>query len=241
MAANDAGKLPTQIDGIFDGSVVAKATGGREQMRGVAGDEHTATLKSLGDERKTRCPCSTRQYFKVERGAYRCAKHRGGAPVRNLMFILVRPQLGVESEFTLAVHRGHEGAALTIERNIHPGRRVGNNAIKIRRAQVYRMHAAAEEVAQGFLVSHIVDSKRLAYRAARPVGADKIGCVHCASPSVGNPFDQSLNCVPALGKTNEAPAKIDGDAWKPFGMPAQDLLDEFLRDTVRKLCSAPGA
>ena len=208
-------------------------------MRGVASDEHASTLKSFGNQSEAGRPRPTRQYFEVDRSAYGRTKHRGRAIVGDLVFVLVRSQLGVERELALAVHRRHEGSAFTIERDIHPCGSVRNHAIEIRRAEVDGMHPTAEKIAHDLLVTQIFDSKGLPDRASWSVGADKIGGLYRERTSVGNVLDLRLNSARVLGKANEAPSKVDRNAGKFLGMPAQHLFDEFLRNPMRKFGDTP--
>src|SRR5260221_2347413 len=136
-------------------------------MRRIAADEHTALGEALGDERVPRGPRVACQHFYVERRADRLLDHGGGIDAR---FVLVRLDLRVERELTLAIDRRHERAPLAIEADVHPGRRVRHAAIEVRHAAIDRVHASADEVAYHARLARVSPAFRLAHEAGLAIG-----------------------------------------------------------------------
>jgi hypothetical protein len=114
-----------------------------------------------------------------------------------------------------------------------------DDAIEIGSTQVNGVHATTKEISHDLVISLVSQSKCLADRASRSIGADEIGCLYRQRPSVGNPLNLRLNSARVLGKANELTSKVDRNAWKLFGMPAQYLLNELLRNPVWKFGGAP--
>ena len=87
--------------------------------------------------------------------------------VGDLVGVLVRTQLGVEGELVAAVHARHEGAALAVDRPVHPGARMRQHVVEFRAAEIDGEHPPAHEVAHHAALADVAEAERLARRARR--------------------------------------------------------------------------
>jgi hypothetical protein len=147
----------------------------------------------------------------------------------------------MKANFAATVDRGHEGAPLAVEGDVHPGRRMRHVGIERRRAQVDRDHPAAHEIACDRSLAAMTDSQLLAHGAAWSVRADEVGSVHRVAPAVGDAFELRLDRLVLVVEAQQAPAEMQRDRRVLFRMAAQGRLDEPLRDPMRQLGGAPTA
>ncbi len=106
--------------------------GRREQMHGVAAEQDAALPEFLRDQREAGVPARAADDLDIERHGESLVKHRDGLRVGNPAGAHVRLDLGVERELVAAVHRRHEGAALVVDRPVHPGARMRQHVVELR-------------------------------------------------------------------------------------------------------------
>jgi hypothetical protein len=92
-------------------------------VRRVAGDEDPADAEALRHERMTREPGARREHVDRQRLAHRLGEDATRVGLAPAVGVLAGMERGVERVLAGAVDRGHEGAALGIHRDVHPGAR----------------------------------------------------------------------------------------------------------------------
>ena len=142
-ALQHGGEFPGEIGRVVDPGIHAEAAGRREQMHGVAGEQHAPVGKALGHQRNAGGPRRMRDRLDRHLDA---AAGGHGAPhqiVLRLGLRVFRPH--PEQEFVLAVERDDGGADVRIDRPmLEAGAVLQHVAIERRRPQVACEHAPAE-------------------------------------------------------------------------------------------------
>ncbi len=120
---------------------------------------HDAPLEQvLSDQCVASHPRAHRQNLDVHLRPHRLAEDPFGIGLRPLIGIFVWVNRGMKCVFADTVYRSHKGAAIGVDRHVHPrlfGLDVG---VEIGRAQVKRKHFAAHEFALRAAVSSPSDA-----------------------------------------------------------------------------------
>ena len=176
---------------------------------------------------------------RVDRGADGRVEHLERTPVGDLGLVLAVPQLRVERELASSVDGAHERTPVAIERDVHPGRRMRHDVIERRRLQVEREHPATEEIALDARLPQPVDPEMPSHGTTRTVSRHQI---RRRDPGVLTGFDVEhlgRHMVARLDERFNTPAEAHRDPRKLARFPAQELLHELLRHTVRQLGPGP--
>ena len=126
----------------------------------------------------------------------------------------MRAQLGMKGELALAVHRGHEGTAVTVEGYVHPSRGVRHLRVERGATQVDRIHASPHEIAHDAGFAGVPKPRLLAHEAAGAVGADQVAAAHL----------EALAGVPVF--------HTGGDAVRFLHRPMKEMCDYLRRKCV---------
>ena len=240
-AADHGGQLPAEVDGVLDRRVVAQPASGREQVGGIATDEDAPALKTLRDQRVAGSPGADRQHLDGDMRAH--------GLIDNSLRVFSRPRLGnfvlmhgrVKGKLRLAVHRGHEGAPLRVDRDVHPGAGVGKDGVEIWRTQVDRKHLAAHELAFDAARAVPGDAQCAAHQTAWAIGAYQVSRLHLQGFAAGGGAHLRLHLAFAVFKALQRPAVTHLDTGQGFGLAAQGGFDKFLGHAVRQFGCAPGS
>ena len=114
-----------------------------------------------------------------------------------------------------------------------------HRAIELRNAAVDRVHAPPDEVARDAGLAAIAPAHRLAHEALGAVRAHEVFAPHDARRAAGGRLRVHIDMVALRVKARDAPAVMN--ARDALGVPAQHLLDVFLRHAMRQLGGAPRA
>ena len=187
------------------------------KMRGIAADEDTAVLEAIRHETAAD-PVLLGDHLVFELRPD--PENRTDRPVAvdGIEFRLAVVEEIVDEPALLAVDRHHRAAAARIEREIHPRRLAGQQALERWRAEIGRLHALDDRNA-GQLRAHAVADRR-----TRAVAADEVSAGDRDARATVEIAGDAGDAVLVLGERLEFGAVEDANARMRRGLREQDRL-----------------